>query len=381
MFNTILHCPNCNHTVHPKARTCPRCKVNLGVAAIRETRRINTAVSSQPSPINPEALFPRLGEYLVSKGFVAQDELDIVLAQQSELSAQGETKRLGQLLIENNFVNQADLDTAITEQMFDLKSSLEESNKQLESRVAERTAELEQTMVQLGRLDKMKDNFVSNVSHELRTPLAILVGHLDLMSQGDPGSLTFDQKQSLSSMTDATRRLWTLIEDLLQFSDAASGKMTLKKSPFPIIKSVNTAVSQKETQATARQIILNTRIRANLPQVFADQEKITWVVGQLLDNAIKFTPPSGQVVAYAQQKADDVQINVVDTGIGIPEEHINELFHSFYQLEESSTRHHEGMGLGLAMAQKILTAHGSTIQVRSRVGVGSHFAFSLPRHH
>lgn len=353
----------------------------MGIAAVKERTRINTAVSHSTPLFCPEMLFPRLGEHLIREGLITTRELNEALTQQKQRAAKGESILLGNLLVEKGLIDRKQLDTAVTKQVIKLKAALEQSNSRLRSRVAEHVAKLEETMVQLNQLDAMKSNFVANVSHELRTPLAVLVGHLDLWSRESMGELSADQRESIQSMTNATRRLWDLIEDLLQFSSAASGDMTLSLERFPIKQSVNSAVSQKKPQATDRQVLLNTKIMADLPQVYADQEKITWVVGQLLDNAIKFTPPKGKVMAYVCQKADKVQINVVDSGIGIPAGRIKEMFQSFHQLEESATRHYEGMGLGLAMAQKILSAHGSRIQVRSRVGVGSRFAFSLPYRH
>ncbi len=268
----------------------------------------------------------------------------------------------------------------ITEQIVHLKTALEKSNLELESRVTQHTAELEDALMRLGELDKMKANFIANVSHEFRTPLSHLVGYLDLIRNRNLGPLTIDQEEVLTGMTQATKRLWTLIEDLLQFSAAATGNMTLNPRPFPIMEPVKTAVLNKKPQANERHILLKANIVPNLPLVHADKEKISWVLEQLLDNAIKFTPSNGQVAAYARKKGDEVQIDIIDTGIGIPKDRINELFCSFHQLENFSTRRYEGMGLGLTMAQKIIAAHGSEIKVRSRVGVGSRFAFKLPVH-
>ncbi len=378
--NPFLHCPHCNGVLPKDEHICPKCNVHVGIAAVEEANRIQTAVIQPKQPATPEALFPHLGDYLHKKGLVTQQALDLTLAYQRELATRGKPALLGQLLVDSGMINQTELDIAITEQIIHLKTALENSNLELESRVTQRTAELEEALMRLGELDQMKVNFIANVSHELRTPLSHLVGYLDLICNRNLGPLTLDQKEVLTGMTQASKRLWTLIEDLLQFSAASTGNMALNPRPFPIMEPVKTAVLNKKPQATQRQIFLKANIMPDLPLVHADQEKITWVIEQLLDNAIKFTPSNGRVAAYARKKDDEVQIDVIDTGIGIPKERINELFCSFHQLENFSTRRYEGMGLGLTMAQKIIAAHGSEIRVRSRVGVGSRFAFKLPIH-
>lgn len=375
-----IRCPQCHHAISPEARICPHCTVHVGMAAVEESNRISETLFAQPTFAAPESLFPRLGDYLVGKGVVTHQELDEALRYQKALGGPNKQKLLGQILVEQGIITRSQLDTAVTEQIVELKTALEQSNRQLEHRVAQRTVELEKAVARLGELDKMKANFVASVSHELRTPLSQIVGYLDLMSLDGFGPLNPDQEGAVHAMTGASRRLWTLIEDLLQFSDAAAGKLVLEQRPFPIAEPVDVAFFHKSPAAKARQVNLVTDITPNLPFVHGDLDKITWVVSQFLDNAIKFTPPNGRVIAQAHQKADRIQIDVIDTGIGIPEARLDELTLSFHQLEDSNTRHHEGLGLGLAMAHQILQAHGSTIHVQSQVGVGSHFAFSLPCH-
>jgi two-component system phosphate regulon sensor histidine kinase PhoR len=132
-------------------------------------------------------------------------------------------------------------------------------------------------------------------------------------------------------------------------------------------------------KARERGIKLALDCEKNLPKVSGDEEKISWVVLQFLDNAIKFTQPGGRVILRAACAGNLVEISVIDTGIGIPDSRIEEIFESFYQLDGSTTRKAGGTGLGLALAKKIVEAHGVSIQVTSQEGKGSCFAFSLKK--
>lgn len=373
-------CPQCQTLLQSTACVCTQCRSQLGLAAVRESSQIQSTILKSSPPIAPEIFIPRLGEHLVGKGLITKLELNQALVQQQELANSGRPKLLGQILAGNGLISQADLDEVVAEQIAQMKSSLELSNQELESRVAQRTTELSQAISRLGHLDAMKANFIGNVSHELNTPLSHILSYLELFLSEGFGPLSTEQKRAMNRMTTASYRLHELIEDLLQFSTAASGEMMLKSDPFCIEESIQLAVSQKSSIADRRKISLKTMSVDRLPQVYADKEKITWVINHLLDNAIKFTPPNGQVFAYALEKAESVQVKIIDTGMGIPKDQLNELFHPFHQLEKSTTRHHEGLGIGLTMVRHVLMAHGSKICLHSEEGVGTHFAFTLPFH-
>jgi two-component system phosphate regulon sensor histidine kinase PhoR len=133
-------------------------------------------------------------------------------------------------------------------------------------------------------------------------------------------------------------------------------------------------------KAKERGIELAVACQENIPPVSADEEKISWVILQLMDNAIKFTQPGGKVILHIARSKDQVEVTVMDTGIGIPQALTEEIFESFYQLDGGTTRKAGGTGLGLALAKKIIESHGSTIRVTSEEGKGSRFAFLLDRH-
>jgi signal transduction histidine kinase len=133
-----------------------------------------------------------------------------------------------------------------------------------------------------------------------------------------------------------------------------------------------------QTKALVAEVTIQAKLPVSLPRVRCDRQKIGWVIGELVNNAIKFTPKGGQVYVEAEGVDNKVNIAVSDTGIGIPGERQLEIFEPFHQLDGSSTRRYGGTGLGLALVNRIITAHGARIQVRSKVGKGARFEFSLP---
>jgi signal transduction histidine kinase len=329
--------------------------------------------------LTPEILVPRVGDVLVEKGYLSPKNLERALIYQRSLREQGKpTPLLGQILIEMKLVERQIMDQVITEQILKLKTALQDANLQLEQRVLERTAELEEALRQLSELNKMKSNFVANISHELRTPLTHLRGYLDLLVAGDLGKIQPEQVHVLGVMQRAADRLQQLIEDLIMFSISEHGQITLRPQPFKLNLLFSAAYKSFEERATAQNIHLEYECMPDSLQVDGDKEKIVWVLNQLLDNAIKFTAAGGFVWLRAETDSKLVRISVTDTGIGIPKDKIQQIFEPFHQLDSSSTRKYGGVGLGLALVSKIIKAHGSVIRVSSEIGKGSQFIFLLP---
>ncbi|MFA5874005.1 MAG: histidine kinase dimerization/phospho-acceptor domain-containing protein, partial [Anaerolineales bacterium] len=165
------------------------------------------------SPLTPEVLVPRLGETLVQKGFITEADLQKALAYQNEKQRAGERCLLGQALMDLNLLTRQQIDHAVTEQIIQLRNALEDANHFLESRVAERTAELQEALRKLSELSQMKANFIANVSHELRTPLTHVKGYLELLTTGSLGSLSAEQKNALQVSQRAAGRLESLIDN------------------------------------------------------------------------------------------------------------------------------------------------------------------------
>ncbi|MBN2387020.1 MAG: hypothetical protein JXB85_08365 [Anaerolineales bacterium] len=326
--------------------------------------------------LTPEVLVPRLGEYLVQAGHINEDDLQKALEHQRKNKAPG--YRLGQALIDLKLIDEPTLNHAITEQIIQLRTALEDANRFLEKRVQERTSELQEALRKLSELNQIKGNFVANISHELRTPLTHIKGYLELLATASLGPLTEEQTNALHVSQRATGRLESLIDNLILFSLASRGEMSLKLTTVDLNKVANEVINYTRRKATDRDVFLNIDIQPDLPPVQADEEKVSWAILQLLDNAVKFTPAGGRVTLSIHPEASElVVVSVTDTGIGIPKDRYEEIFEPFHQLDGSSTRRYSGTGLGLALVREIVGAHGSIIEFESQAGKGTVFRFPL----
>ena len=328
--------------------------------------------------LSPEMLVPRMGEYLVHKGLVSAENLQKALDHQQEEIAKGNTILLGQALIDLKFIKRSQLDQAVTEQIIQLRSALQAANRTLERRVEERTAELQKALERVSELSQLKANFISNISHELRTPLTHIKGYVELLITESLGQITEEQKHALQVSQQSTNRLETLIEDLIMVSLASRGEMSIKQDDVDIRRLANLAVKSLGGKATERGVNLHAVVDDDVPLIQADSQKIAWVLGQLLDNGIKFTPSNGSVVVSVKREGENlVIVSVTDTGIGIPANQLEDIFEPFHQLDGSTTRRYGGTGLGLSLVRQIVEAHGSMLDVQSTEGRGSTFKFPL----
>ncbi|NPA92209.1 MAG: hypothetical protein GXO56_00840 [Chloroflexi bacterium] len=377
----MLRCPNCDAEVSIEERYCPQCGVHLGMAAAMAERKLRVPEQSpapEEAPFALEALVPRLGERLVQEGLITPAQLEQALAHQRELAEkQGTPKRLGQVLVELGFISREDLDRVVAEQIAQLHEALYQANAKLEQKVQERTRQLQDALERLSELQRLKANFIANISHELRTPLTHLIGYLDLLGDGFLGDLNPDQAKAIEVMQRSADRLYRLIEDLISFSLLSRGELVIRMAPTLVDSVVERAVEVIKPRAHAKSVTFSTDVQQGL-WVFADGEKIGWVLQHLLDNAVKFTPAGGQVWLRVWSDDGRVYFSVEDTGIGISQEDIDKIFEPFFQLEDSGSRRYGGTGLGLALVKQILDAHKVDLEVWSEVGKGSRFSFSLP---
>lgn len=328
--------------------------------------------------LTPEMLVPRLGDYLIQKGLITPENLQKALGHQQEEIAKGNHLMLGQALIDLKLLKRAALDQAVTEQIIQLRSALQAANRTLERRVEERTAELQKALERVSELSQLKSNFISNISHELRTPLTHIKGYLELLVTESLGELTDEQRHALQVSQQSTGNLESLIEDLIMVSLASRGEMIIKQENVDIGRLANLAVKSSTEAAHKRGVTLHAMVDDNLPFVQVDSQKIAWVLHQLIDNGIKFTPEGGRVIAGVKREGENlVIVSVTDTGIGIPSNRLNDIFEPFHQLDGSTTRHYGGTGLGLSLVRQIVEAHGSMIEVQSLEGRSSTFKFPL----
>lgn len=379
MTGASIPCPQCEQPVDPQARLCPNCGTSLARAAALAEQALRSAiVVEKAAPMAPEILVPRLGEYLIERGVLNQEDLDRALEYARRNSEAGRPRLLGQVLLELGLVDRETLDQVVTEQILELQNALQQSNHYLEQRVKERTRELQNALSKLSELNQLKTNFISNVSHELRTPLTHLKGYLDLLADGSLGPLTRDQADALAVLQRSESRLEELIDELLQFSLAASDQLFLEMRRVDAYGLVSQSVTRAMGKARERKISLRADLQADVPALNVDPEKMGWVFDELLDNAIKFTEPGGQVEITLKQVENLVVVAVIDSGIGIAPEHLSEIFEPFHQLDGSITRRFGGVGLGLSLARKIVEAHGAAISVQSELGKGTCFRIALP---
>ena len=374
-----LPCPNCGQPVSQDVLECPHCGVNLALAAVIGEQEVISRISNNPAiPITPEILVPRVGELLIDRGVLTQDGLQRALDYSKKPGPDGQQRLVGQALLELGLIDRETLDQVITEQILALQSALQQANLRLEKRVLERTQELQSALNKLAELNQLKSNFISNVSHELRTPLTHIRGYLDLMNDGCLGNLTDEQSTALDVMLRSEARLEELIEKMIQFSLEATGQFTLQLKQTNFNEVIEVALKQAKIKAANRPVVLKVDLHNDPCIVQMDHEKIQWVVMELVDNAIKFTPPGGCVSVGLEKVVDRAQFQVTDTGIGISPERLTEIFEPYHQLDGSSTRRYGGIGLGLALVKKIIEAHGSTVDVTSEPGKGTFIKFQLP---
>lgn len=239
---------------------------------------------------------------------------------------------------------------------------------------AERVQRENEAMAEAARL---KDEFLANTSHELRTPLNGIIGLSSLLASGAAGDVTSTQAEYLQHVQDAGSRLLARINDILDMARAAS-----REAADDVIEEVDVesaaaaAVERVQPVAEHKRLPINVEIPTDAAVVVADHERLVQVLSHLLSNAVKFTK-DGQVDVRARRVDGEVQIEVADTGIGIPEDKRHLLFRPFMQVEASLDRPFDGSGLGLALAQRLVTDMGGRIEVASDLGRGSVFTVVL----
>jgi two-component system phosphate regulon sensor histidine kinase PhoR len=230
-------------------------------------------------------------------------------------------------------------------------------------------------VTELRRLETVRREFVANVSHELRTPIASIKAMVETLEAGaiEDRELTFD---FLNRMVAESDRLAALVDDLLDLGRLETGRVNLHVEPLDPADLLTRAAERLRPQTERARVSLSTNIPAGLPRVLADRARIEQVILNLVHNAIKFTPPGGDITITAEAKGDELVVAVRDTGAGIALDDQSRLFERFYKVDRS--RRSEGTGLGLAITKHIVQAHDGAIWVESELGHGATFYFTLP---
>jgi signal transduction histidine kinase len=246
---------------------------------------------------------------------------------------------------------------------------------------AGRVEELERTVLELRNLDVAKSQFLANVSHELRTPLTAIVTYGEILRDGLLGEMEERQLDAIEKMIASGRQLLGMIEEILTYARTNARAITLQPVEFPLHEVVQSVHDMNASLLARKQLVFGLDAEPGLPPVRADRDKVAHVLGNLIGNAIDFTPHGGSVRVEARRapgRPDWVQVVVADTGIGIDPQNHDLIFREFAQVDTSRARIHHGTGLGLAIARQFVRLHGGDIWVESRLGEGSRFFFTLP---
>lgn len=238
--------------------------------------------------------------------------------------------------------------------------------------------ELERAFRRQQELEQARKELVASVSHDLRTPLASIRAIVEAISDGVVTD-TETLKRYCRTLKGEVEHFSTLIDDLFELSKLDSGTLELQLQPTTANDLVTSTLEGMEPHSIERGVSIRTTLGDDLAPVLADSHKIQRVMYNLIQNAIRHTPADGTITVKAQDIGGMVQIDVTDTGDGIPETDIDRVFERFYRGEKSRSRELGGSGLGLAIAKGIVEAHGGSIWVESYPGSGSQFSFSLPK--
>ena len=239
-------------------------------------------------------------------------------------------------------------------------------------------SELEDKSRELEAASRHKSEFLANMSHELRTPLNAIIGFSEVLGERMFGELNDKQAEYIQDIQSSGRHLLALINDILDLSKVEAGRMELELSRFDLPAAIGGAVILVRERATRHGLTMDVSVDDQLGQFVGDERKIRQVLLNLLSNAVKFTPEGGRITIRAAPADGGVEISVSDTGIGIAPEDQEAIFQEFRQVGTDYARKREGTGLGLALARRFIDLHGGRLWVKSRLGEGSTFTFTLP---
>jgi two-component system sensor histidine kinase BarA len=273
-------------------------------------------------------------------------------------------------------------------------ASVRESYRQLE----DKTAKLQEAFDRLKEVDRLKSAFLATVSHELRTPLTSIIGYSEMLIEGLAGEMKSEQVDFVNTIHEKGQQLLSLISGLLDLGKLESGTMRMVMRAVRIDEVLDEVASTLRPTARKKDVRLELDAPADLPDLHGDAERLRQVFLNLVENAIKFTPPGGLVTLRARSAEIDVgasqdedglallaptrtrlEVRVSDTGIGIPVRERPKVFDAFYQVDSSSTREYGGTGLGLSIVKRLLVAHSGTVRIEDNQPRGTVFVVSLPQ--
>lgn len=255
---------------------------------------------------------------------------------------------------------------------------IKDLNSGLQQRIHDATKELRTSNIQLQKLDKAKDEFISMASHQLRTPLTSVKGYISMVLEGDVGKITPTQKKLLSEAFTSSERMVHLINDFLNVSRLQTGKFLIEKTQVDLDAVVRQELRSLETAAAARGLkIIYKPPGKTLPTLMLDDSKIRQVIMNYVDNAIFYSPEGTEITASLTISGDKIIFKVKDRGMGVPSAEKSQLFTKFYRATNARKQRPDGTGVGLFLAKKVIDAHKGRVLFESTEGKGSTFGFEI----
>jgi signal transduction histidine kinase len=253
------------------------------------------------------------------------------------------------------------------------------AQQDLERKVEERTRELTSALEEVKKVSRRKTDFVSSVTHELRTPLTSIKGYASILLTGKLGSLPKDAVERIEKMNRHSDELAQLVNELLDISRIEAGKVTMKQEAQDLNDIVIKVADLLAIQLKEKQIDMHIDMPGNAVNILVDGAQIARILINIIGNAIKFTPPKGKISIAAHKIDKMTQVDISDTGCGIPPEAQEAIFEEFYRVDNPINQQVKGTGLGLTLVKHIVEAHKGKIWVTSKEEVGSTFSFTLPQ--
>ena len=320
----------------------------------------------------------RFGDFAIATGVVGligSGLIILLFALYLSRSIVGPTSRLA---VAAARISDGDLSARVPEEGAGELERLARGFNRMAERVQRSRTDLERQQKELRELDRLKDEFVATVSHELRTPLTSMVGFLEILREQATGPLTDDQQNFLEIVARNAERLTRLVGDLLFVARLDAHQLHLDVGDVDVAALLAEAVEAARATALHRGVRLELEAAHGLAHLRGDGERLRQLIDNLVSNALKFTPEGGRIAVRARSAGGAVRIDVSDTGIGIPADEVGRIAERFFRASSATERQIPGTGLGLAISQAIVDAHGGSVDVESKVGVGTTFRVELP---
>jgi signal transduction histidine kinase len=229
------------------------------------------------------------------------------------------------------------------------------------------------------RMENLKVEFIGIASHELRTPLAIIMGYVSILVEELADRLSTTEQEFMESIVGSGERLTRIVDELVRFAEAEGGEIRFTELEIDLREIAQEAISALEARMREKDIELRKEFPSQKAEVQGDRRMLQGVLRHLLENAVNFSQPGGEITVVIGERDDFYQVDVKDTGVGIPQVELPRIFDKFYQVEEHMTRQVGGLGLGLSIAKRAVELHGGEIWAESVLGQGSTFSFILPK--